>query len=661
MERAPSSPRLSLTARRSVRTDIVAGFFALLAALAVVGGYAVYRQSKAATALRLQNQRYLPLSSLLERLYNNQDTMEALLERAAVARDPAARAWLQAARRTRRRVLLRARQGLEAARPDARAREDRALLASIGAQLDAVERVFRESEPRYTAMFDAVALGDALTAQRTYRALSSSEQGALAALRDAARALELRMSALAVEAAEEQRSTQRLLVAATTVALGFGVVMLVSARRALDPLVALRERVRSVARGDLSEREVVARDDEIGELAREFGNMVRAVRERDGALRSQAEQLRRAERHLEQVVATLRAAVVVVSSEGVVESANPAARALVGEAPIEGVSIDEGPLAAVPGLCEAVRSVIDGGQGRVFEAVKFSERALDGLVVEFVVTGRAGRGALVVLDDVTEREQARSRLLQNERLAAIGRMAAHVTHEVRNPLTSLALNAELLAEELAERPSSPEAQRLLAAMQREVDRLTSVTEEYLRVARLPRPRLEREDVAAVVRDAALFVKPELDRAGVALELRAEGPAYAAVDEGQLRQALLNLLRNAREALQSAASEGRTPTVSVTVERARGGVEVVVEDNGPGLAREVREHLFELFVSTKEKGTGLGLSLTREIIVAHGGTITAESARGSGSGARFVLWLPSASGASEREDESSAPGAAGERG
>jgi signal transduction histidine kinase len=173
-----------------------------------------------------------------------------------------------------------------------------------------------------------------------------------------------------------------------------------------------------------------------------------------------------------------------------------------------------------------------------------------------------------------------------------------------------------------------------------------VTEEYLRVARLPRPRLEREDVAAVVRDAALFVKPELDRAGVALELRAEGPAYAAVDEGQLRQALLNLLRNAREALQGAASEGKTPTVAVTVERARGGVEVVVEDNGPGLAREVREHLFELFVSTKEKGTGLGLSLTREIIVAHGGTITAESARGSGSGARFVLWLPGASGASE---------------
>jgi signal transduction histidine kinase len=80
-------------------------------------------------------------------------------------------------------------------------------------------------------------------------------------------------------------------------------------------------------------------------------------------------------------------------------------------------------------------------------------------------------------------------------------------------------------------------------------------------------------------------------------------------------------------------------VSVSVELARGGVEVVVEANGPGLATEVREHLFELFVTTKEKGTGLGLSLTREIIVGHGGTIAAEPAERSPTGARFALWLP----------------------
>lgn len=628
--------------RRSVRTDIVAGFFALLAALAVVGGYAVYRQSRAATALRLQNQRYLPLSSLLERLYNNQDTMDVLLERAAVTRDPAARSWLQAARRARRRVLTRARASVEATRADAVSTQDRALVTLLSTEIDAVDRVFRESEPRYTELFDATALGDPRASSRVYRELSAAEQTALSALRSAARALEARMSALAVDAAAEQRRTLQLLVAATTVALGFGVVMLVSARRALDPLVALRERVRSVAKGDLSEREVVARDDEIGELAREFGNMVGAVRDRDTALREQAEQIRRAERHLEQVVATLRAGVVVVSSAGLVTSANPAARKLVGDATLEGLRIEDGPLGAVSGLASAVRDVIVGDEGRTFDAVKFGDRSLDGLVVEFVGSGGEGRGALVVLDDVTEREQARSRLLQNERLAAIGRMAAHVTHEVRNPLTSLALNAELLAEELVESDASADAKKLVNAMQREVDRLTSVTEEYLRVARLPQPRLEREDVSLLVKDAVQFIKPELERAGVELVLDANEPAFAAVDEGQLRQALLNLLRNAREAIQGhAPTAGERPTIRVAVSSARGGVEVSVEDNGPGLAQEVRERLFELFVSTKEKGTGLGLSLTREIVVAHNGTIAALEAVHAAHGARFVLWIPGA--------------------
>lgn len=629
-----------MSSRRSVRTDIVAGFFAVLAALAVVGGYAVYRQSHAATALRLQNQRYLPLSSQLERLYNNQDTLEVLLERATASRDPASRAWLNAARRARKRVLNRAREELERARGDAKTPRDRALIEQLSEQLAMVDRVFREAEPRYTEVFDALAMGDTRTASRGYRELSAREQTALAALRDASRAIEVRMSELATEAAHEQRATLQVLVAATTIALGFGVVMLVSARRALDPLVALTARARSVAKGDLSECEVSARDDEIGELAAEFNTMVRAVRDRDTALREQAAQIRAAERHLEQVVATLRSGVIVVSSAGVVESANPAARALFGARQLEGIAVQDGPLGAVEGVLEAVRAVLDGGSGQSLESVKFEDRSLDGLVVPFVVSGREGRGALLVLDDVTEREQARSRLLQNERLAAIGRMAAHVTHEVRNPLTSLALNAELLAEELAKREDAIEERRLVMAIQRAVDRLTSVTEEYLRVARLPKPRLEREDVAAIVRDLASFVRAEIERAGIVLKVQASEPAYAAVDEGQLRQALLNLLRNAREALQSQSiTEDAEPTIWLTVRNERGGVELVVQDNGPGLAPEVKEHLFELFVSTKEKGTGLGLPLTREIVHGHGGTIRVEDAKDAKSGARFVLWLP----------------------
>lgn len=240
---------------------------------------------------------------------------------------------------------------------------------------------------------------------------------------------------------------------------------------------------------------------------------------------------------------------------------------------------------------------------------------------------------------------AHDRVLQAERLAAIGRMAAHVTHEVRNPLSSMALNAEMLVDEVsALGPAAPEAERLVRAIQREIDRLTGITEEYLRVARLPRPRLEREDLAALASDAVGFVRREMDAAGVAVRFESVGEVGAVMlDEAQIRQSLLNLLRNAREAMESAQVTSPVIVVRVAARRSDAGVEgAVIEvcDAGNGLGDDAREHLFELFFTTKQRGSGLGLPLTREIVTAHGGEIRADRAPASdGGGARFTLWFP----------------------
>lgn len=251
-----------------------------------------------------------------------------------------------------------------------------------------------------------------------------------------------------------------------------------------------------------------------------------------------------------------------------------------------------------------------------------------------------------MVEGLRERDAALTRanaeVLQAERLAAIGRMAAHVTHEVRNPLSSMGLNAEMLADELgALGESAGESSRLVRAIQREIDRLTGITEEYLRVARLPRPRLEREELGTLVSDAAGFVSQEMLAAGVTLEVSIDDDLPSVmVDEGQFRQSLLNLLRNGREAMEGAQSGTRR--LRVRVRREAGGVEVRVCDSGPGIPEEARAKLFELFFTTKERGTGLGLPLTREVIAAHGGTIRAERADADeGGGARFVLWLPAA--------------------
>src|SRR2546421_6558177 len=224
-------------------------------------------------------------------------------------------------------------------------------------------------------------------------------------------------------------------------------------------------------------------------------------------------------------------------------------------------------------------------------------------------------------------------LVRSERLAAIGRIAAQITHEIRNPLSSISLNAEELAEGLRG-SQEPGAAALCEAIVREVDRLAAVTEEYLRYARLPKPQLVRADLNDAVRDLLDFVRPELTSAGISLEQRlADDLPEVLADVGQIRQLLLNLIRNAREAMAGGGA------VLVGTRFAEGDVFVEVRDSGPGIPPERPPRIFHPFFTTKERGTGLGLALAQEIAQEHGGQLTCESAPGQGT--TFTLRLPPA--------------------
>ena len=233
--------------------------------------------------------------------------------------------------------------------------------------------------------------------------------------------------------------------------------------------------------------------------------------------------------------------------------------------------------------------------------------------------------------------RANEQLLASERLATIGKMAAHVTHEIRNPLSSIALNLELLDEELNDR--SDEARALVRAITKEVDRLSALSTQYLSVAKRQQLRLEEENIAEVVREACDFVRGDLVRSGLELNVRIEPDLpLVKADEAQLKQALFNLLRNAREAMQQ-SDLGRGASVDVTLSRDAGGVRVTVDDEGTGIESATKDKLFEPFFSTKSHGTGLGLAITREIVEAHGGTISCEARPGRGT--RFLIQLPKA--------------------
>jgi signal transduction histidine kinase len=228
-------------------------------------------------------------------------------------------------------------------------------------------------------------------------------------------------------------------------------------------------------------------------------------------------------------------------------------------------------------------------------------------------------------------EERELRLIRSERLAAVGKIAAQITHEVRNPLSSIGLNAELLEEELRQ---SPEAQKLAKAIVREVDRLAEITEQYLRFARLPRPRLESEELNHLVRSLLSFMNGELTARGITVESHlAAGLPPVGIDENQMRQALLNILRNGLEAMPG----GGRLTVVTAAEPDHKMLTVRIQDTGPGISPEHQAKIFDPFFTTKQMGTGLGLALTHQIVVEHGGTIAVESAVGQGTA--FVVRLP----------------------
>jgi PAS domain S-box-containing protein len=258
--------------------------------------------------------------------------------------------------------------------------------------------------------------------------------------------------------------------------------------------------------------------------------------------------------------------------------------------------------------------------------------------------------------EMGERQRAEERLHQQQaeiahvlRLRTVEGMATQLAHEINQPLAAI-VN---FARGLARRLDAPELD--MASAQRVIDQITG---EALRAADVVRrlraflrkdaPRKEVCDLGNVVRDAARLIEDEARRAGVALQLDLDpNAAEVEIDAIQIEQVVLNLLRNALEALDE-RSPGPYSILLQTVATADGGVEVRVRDDGPGLPVEDVQQLFEPFFTTKEKGLGMGLSISQQIVQAQGGALRCAPNREGG--ATFSFTLPPAQ--SPRSDGSS---------
>ncbi|MAQ15214.1 MAG: hypothetical protein CMN30_10530 [Sandaracinus sp.] len=615
--------------RLSIPTRIFVAFALVIVAFAGVAITSVAQHARTAELLRLLNEGYLPLALRLGMAKARQDGYWRQVERAADS-SPAAVRLLNAARQLRPSTQRQLHHYLERAERLAEASGDSLSLPPVRGALEDVETSLQELDGEYDTLFAALDAGDDEAASRAIEALRPRELSIGRQYQDAYGHIQDRTEAIGALAAERERQAAITLGILVVLALLVGVIITVWSQRLLHPLPALQERVAAVAEGDLSARPVEPRrDDELGRLATDFEAMVTALAARD-------ERLRELRRMQAQIVEALRAAIVVLDGDDRVRTVNPSAVEVLGvAATAEGEVLETTALLdRLPELREAIDGVRADAAPRFLQEAALQaeddrERFVDVLVAPFAAESGS---VLVVADDVTDALRTKARLIQTERLAAIGRMAAHVTHEVRNPLSSIGLNVEMLEDEIA--PGDGEARALLRAIQKEIDRLSGLTDEYLRLARLPAPALEVDDVGDALASVLSFVRREMEATGVDLvEDRDPDLPLVAFDEAQLRQALLNLLRNAREA------QPEHPWIRVAAKREGHGVRIDVEDRGIGIDEKGRARIFDLFFTTKERGSGLGLPLTQQIVAAHGGKIACEAREGGGT--RFSLWLPAA--------------------
>ncbi|MBX5483745.1 MAG: HAMP domain-containing protein [Myxococcaceae bacterium] len=271
----------------------------------------------------------------------------------------------------------------------------------------------------------------------------------------------------------------------------------------------------------------------------------------------------------------------------------------------------------VEALTSAAREV---SQGRL--TLKVEERA-SGEVGELV---QAFNRMTADLRTTTEQ------LVASERVAAWQEVARRLAHEIKNPLTPIQMSLETLL--AAKKAQSPRFHALFeesaGAVLEEVERLRRIVDEFSRFARLPRPKLEALDAADLVAQVlALYAAP---RPGIALRSELEQGLRVRADRDQLTQVLVNLVKNAEEALGEKGG-----TITVRARRRDAEVALEVEDDGPGIRPEDRARLFEPYFTTKEGGTGLGLAIAARISQEHGGRL--EVGGEPGKGAVFSLLLP----------------------
>jgi len=407
-------------------------------------------------------------------------------------------------------------------------------------------------------------------------------------------------------------------------------------RATLAPLAAISKQLDRISAGQFdppappAAKGLAERGDELGQVSQKItrvGQQLRGVHEIFSSLRE----------NLDQVMGGLEDGLILFTRDSRAVMVSPAAEKFLGSSAREflGRRVEE-VFPPESALRKALRL-----NGQHFETVAAAEAQIEtaqglkrvSVSVQPIEEGGTRMGALVTLRDLDSLESINTQLQVSERLAALGRVTAGVAHEVKNPLNSMRLWLENLRESLSHEQVG--AQQAVQVLDKEIDRLDTVVKRFLDFTRPVEVHLEETQLAELLEEVLRVAGPQLKRANVQVAqlLPADVPSVY-VDRALLKQAVLNLVLNAAEAMRDGGQ------LRLVLSRRGDTAEIVVGDTGCGIPPEHRQKIFQLFFTTRPGGSGIGLASAFRIVQLHNGSIDFSSEPGRGTTFRIELPLAS---------------------
>jgi len=417
------------------------------------------------------------------------------------------------------------------------------------------------------------------------------------------------------------------------------------------PLENLADAMDEIAAGHYGQRVTVSATEELGELLQSFNHMAadleqsRMIAEQSTAQLSEANTaLEQRRRELETILETIPGGVVTLDEGLHIMQANQAFADLLPQtssSTLHGMNLST----LLPNeIADGLKLLSRRAQRMGVAASEFEIRSAKGKLnlsatMALLHLGQNRRGSILVLEDVTE-------FLHAQRQLAWKEVAQRVAHEIKNPLTPIALSAERIKRHLDRTtPETPDVIRSCSnIILGSVETMRTLVDQFAVLAQFPTAQPAPADLNLIVENALLLFEDRLDDIKVEVKLASHLPPVMA-DAEALKRALINLIDNAAEAMQE--SRERVLKISTTLTEHHEMAAVILSDTGHGLTDETRERLFLPYFSTKQRGTGLGLAIAAKIIQDHQGAIRAE--QNYPGGARFIIELPLAGYANGNHD------------